>query len=430
MSNLGGVFVRHQRRTPLRRKLTVRRWGAVALAIAAALTAAGCSSGSDNSNSKEKTTQEETATTATTTTTTTTDNAFATEGEGESEAPARPFAADSPWNTAVNHLPADPHSRRLIALAQRRQDIEYFGASGTHIVTRTITAGPYINTRRWSDTIVETSEGVPTKVVCRQQTAYCGDGGSVSVLDIPVDAHPQPQYDGWLTVLDRDSGVAYDLWRARRSPDGGVISYQFMRKWDLNGPGFLPPGTASARGSGLPLFAGVITPADIAAGRIDHALAISLPGPARNKYVQPASTTDGVGSEDSLPEGARIRLRPGVRIPRLSTGVDARATRAIIRALKLYGAIVVDRARVPTLYAQINFDWATPLRNAKGKLIYGNGRELPKALQEIAGQGVPLLRGNEVQWLRFHDFEVVKLPPELNYPSPSGEAPASSTEAP
>ncbi len=77
----------------------------------------------------------------------------------------------------------------------------------------------------------------------------------MSSLQIPSDVDPLPQYDGWFTVLNRRQGVGYDLWRARRSRDGGTISYQFMRKWDLNGPGFLRPGVVSARGSGLPLFA-------------------------------------------------------------------------------------------------------------------------------------------------------------------------------
>ncbi|HUY59062.1 MAG TPA: hypothetical protein VMV16_05085 [Solirubrobacteraceae bacterium] len=334
----------------------------------------------------------------------------------------RPFAAGSPWNTRVDQLPADPSSSRLISLAQQRQDVEYTGSLTPHVVTRTITAGLFINTTRWTDTIVEAGEGVPTSVICRQQMTYCGEGAGVSTLNIPVGVSPKPQFDGWFTVLDRSADTAYDLWRARRGANGRVISYQYMRKWSLTGPGYSPPGVASARGSGLPLFAGVITPQDIQAGTIEHALAISLPGPARGTYVQPASTTDGVGAQASLPEGARIRLRADVRLGRISTGTDARAARAIVRALKLYGAIVVDRARVPTLYAQLNSDWQSPLKNGAGKLIYGDGRELPAALQGIEGQGVPLLRGNEVQSLHLRDFEVVSLPPRLSYPPPGTPA--------
>ena len=48
---------------------------------------------------------------------------------------------------------------------------------------------------------------------------------------------------------------------------------------------------------------------------------------------------------------------------RLDT-VRERSARAIVRALREYGAIVVDRADAPTLYAQSNVDY--------GRLLYGN----------------------------------------------------------
>ncbi|HEY7892381.1 MAG TPA: hypothetical protein VIC05_09260 [Solirubrobacteraceae bacterium] len=385
-----------------------------ALLAAAGLLLAGCSSAA------------KTRTTTSTSAASGTEGAAAAGASGQgvgAQALSRPFASSSPWNTTVSGQPSDPRSQSMVALASQRQDIEYTGGLQPRVTTRTITAGLFINTDRWSDTIAQGAEGVPTSVVCRQQIAYCGDGAHLSTLNIPAAVSPQPQYDGWMTVLEPSAGVAYDLWRARRSSDGHVVSYQYMRRWSLTGSGYAPPGSASARGSGLPLFAGLITPTDIQTGKIEHALAISLPGPARGRYAPPASATDGVGPEASLPEGARIRLRADFELGRLSTGTDARAARAIVRALKLYGAIVVDRARVPTLYAQLNYSWQTPLRDSTGKLIYGNGHELPAALQDINGQGVPLLRGNEVQSLRLSDFEVLSLPGELSYPPPETASP-------
>ena len=103
------------------------------------------------------------------------------------------------------------------------------------------------------------------------------------------------------------------MWRARRV--GDVISYQFIKRWALNGPGYSAPATqdasaaVGARGSGLPLFAGVIQPNELRQGRIDHALAISVPGPAQRIFVQPASVTNGINVTTSLPEGARLRLK-------------------------------------------------------------------------------------------------------------------------
>jgi hypothetical protein len=293
------------------------------------------------------------------------------------------FNALSPWNTAVSSLPADPRSQAMLALAARRPVVaEAPGRQGATGTVDVAAAGLYINTTSWAPTIVSESGGVPTKLFCRQ--VLCGpDSARMSSALIPPDVNPDPRYEGWLTVIDRSDGVAYDLWRARRQADGS-ISYQYAKRWSLNGPGFSKPasadpqGAVAARGSGLPLFAGAILPGELRAGAIHHALAIALPGPARSAYVQPASTTDGVGLEGSLPEGARLRLKPGLRIVGV-TGKQLHYANVVLAALEKYGAIVVDRSTVPTLYAQ-------------------------------RGAVEGLLGGSELRSLRLSDFEVVTLP--------------------
>jgi hypothetical protein len=292
---------------------------------------------------------------------------------GQQTAPL--FNALSPWNTQVAGLPGDPRSRAMLTLA----------APGSSSGSRA--AGVYINSTTWTPTIATEQGGVPTKLFCRQ--ILCGpDASGLTTALIPPGVTPDPRYDGWFTVIDRADGVAYDFWRARRQDDGS-ISYQYVKRWDLNGPGFSKPSSVNAqnataaRGSGLPLFAGVILPGELRSGTIQHALAISIPDPAGFNYVPPASTTDGVGPQGSLPEGARIRLRAGVTLGRLPFGDSRRYAEVVLNALRRYGAIVVDRATVPTLYAQKD---------------------------AVSG----LLAGNELQSLRLSDFEVVRLPGRLS----------------
>jgi hypothetical protein len=315
---------------------------------------------------------------------------------GKADPPALPpfFNALSPWNTAVSALPADPRSQAMLALAaQRPVGAEAPGSQGSTGTVDAGAAGIYINTNAWAPTIVTERGGVPTRLFCRQ--LECGPGAAgLSVALIPPDVNPDPRYEGWLSVIDRADGVAYDLWRARRQADGS-ISYEYAKRWELNGPGFSKPaseepqGAVGARGSGLPLFAGAILPGELRAGAIHHALAIAVPGAARGVYVQPSSTTDGVGSEEGLPEGARLRLKPGVTVTGL-TGARQHYAEVVLAALSKYGAIVVDRSTVPTLYAQ---------RGA------------------VAG----MLSGEELRSLRLSDFEVVRLPPLLHV-SAEGEA--------
>ncbi|HEU4655954.1 MAG TPA: hypothetical protein VFR97_00430 [Capillimicrobium sp.] len=361
----------------------------------------------------------------------------------------RPFSPQSPWNTTVQGMPVDPASDRLIQEAQERVGVT---ERGDFVTTqrRRIDDPLFINTTEWTVPVVDEEGGVPTRVVCRQIPPDCGDGRDVETLLIPPNESPRPQYDGWFTVLNRREGVAYDMWRARRGQAGAAdaISYQFMRKWALNGPGYQRPNSVSARGSGLPLFAGLLLPEEIEAGRIDHALAISVPGPAQRNYVQPASATDGNGRLSSLPEGARIRLRAErydalislptcpanrlrdsegeVRSDCVAPRTNRRAARAILEALRRYGAIVVDRSRTPTLYAKLNADWRQPLRGPDGRLLKADGRTpLPRRLARLRNEATPLLRGNEVQFLRLSDFEVVQLGEVLKFP-PLGATPVAA----
>ncbi|MDT7753849.1 MAG: hypothetical protein QOD96_7511 [Pseudonocardiales bacterium] len=304
---------------------------------------------------------------------------------------ARPFSTGSPWNTPVGGRPTDSRSDAWIASASRR--VAVVAAADEQSVDTTERQAHdlrlYVNTCAWTPVIVGEDGGEPVRFVCRQRD--CGEvAKQVRTLRVPQGQQPFPEFDGWYSVIDQSAKVGYDMWRARRV--GDVISYQFIKRWRLDGPGFsapateAPAGAGGARGSGLPLFAGVIQPDELRRGRIEHALAISVPGPAQRIFTQPASVTNGINVIGSLPEGARLRLKSGVALPRLPGGANRRSAEAIVTALRTYGAIVVDRSITPTLYA----------RRSSG---YGS-----------------LLLGNEVQGIRMSDLEVVQSGELLRFP--------------
>ena len=193
-------------------------------------------------------------------------------------------------------------------------------------------------------------------------------------------------------------------------------------------------------------------PEEIKAGRVEHAIAMSVPGPAQRNYVQPASATDGNGRSTSLPEGARIRLRADryeelLRLPVCGPGrlrdadgqirtdcvpprTNRKAARAILTALRQYGAIVVDRSRTPTMYAQMNADWSQPLRSSDGRYLAADGRTPLSANLQDRDQATPLLRGNEVQFLRLSDFEVLTLGHVFRFPPLNSTDVAAQTFTP
>jgi hypothetical protein len=303
----------------------------------------------------------------------------------------RPFSTSSPWNTPADTRAVDPRSDAWIAGASRRVGV--VAAADQHSVgtaqRRARDLRLYVNTCAWTPAIVGEDGGETVRVICRQRN--CGPvAKQVKTLRVAPGIKPFPEFDGWYSVIDQSAGVGYDLWRARRV--GDVISYQFIKRWLLDGPGFSPPATedpvaaVGARGSGLPLFAGVIQPSELRRGRIEHALAISVPGAAQRIFVQPASVTNGVNVIGSLPEGARLRLKPAYAARTLPRGANRRSAEAVITALRTYGAIVVDRSITPTLYARRSSDYGT------------------------------LLLGNELQGIRLSDLEVVQSGPLLRFP--------------
>ena len=453
---------------------------ALAFGLSAAVVADGCGGGSKTkTTTTTKTvpilvvTGATVATTTTSTTTTTPGTGVTSIGSTSTAGIIRPFADNSPWNTSIEGASVDPNSDRMMRQARERIAVtETTNQNATRTKKKLLNEPLFINEHRWTPVVVDENAGVPTPTQCRQiplppPNDYCGDGWLINSLPVPVGDDPHPEFDGWYTVLDRRAGIEYDFWRARRGTNTTTLSYQFMREWDLNGPGFLVPNEVSARGSGLPYMGGLILPEEIEAGHIDHALAISVPAPAQHFYVQPASSTDGVGQTTSLPEGARIRLKPGVTLRFIQhRSEDTRcadplfgirngrraklcrryqfpsrtnrvAARALITALHVYGAIVVDRARVPTLYAKFNGPWNQRLRDANGNLLDSNGEPFTSGRH----LGTPLLRGNELQGIRLTDFEVVKLPPLHRFPNPNevgtplangavGQVTASSRRAP
>lgn len=273
------------------------------------------------------------------------------------------FSTASAWNRQVTSIATAPNSKRMVRVAAE-----------SPLATRDRTSGRrennnrnlYVNTTGWAPGVYRVGVGSTVKMVCRQ--GQCGRKGDPppSSLVLPADAVPDPGHDGWLVLVDEEAGVAWDLWRARRG--GNTIAYAFARKWRLAGDGSGPlaengtPRAPSLRGSGLPMLGGLIRPIELRSGTIPHALAIAIPNPMAGRFLRPASTTNGLGSIKSVPEGARLRLRASAvarlqRRDELSPGATA-----IVQALMTYGAIVVDRADSPTLYAQRNGDYRTALR--------------------------------------------------------------------
>jgi hypothetical protein len=102
---------------------------------------------------------------------------------------------------------------------------------------------------------------------------------------------------------------------------------------------------SAATGAGLSLLDGLVTPEEVAAGEIPHALTFSTNNACEVKFRSPASKTDGESTrKDCLEQGTRIQLDPSLDLGKLDlTPVE----RAVASALQTYGAYARDNGGVP-----------------------------------------------------------------------------------
>lgn len=157
--------------------------------------------------------------------------------------------------------------------------------------------------------------------------------------------------DNHMVIVDRASGCVTDLWQARREDGRWVASWG--NGLPIDSDGVFERGL-STRGSGFGFLGGVIWPDELASGTIGHALAVAIGGVSDVGPVPPATESDGTSPDpDALPEGARLRLDPGVDLDTLGlTPVE----RTVAEALQRYGAVIADDASEGVQLYAVNAD--------------------------------------------------------------------------
>ncbi|HEV2857181.1 MAG TPA: hypothetical protein VGW80_02125 [Solirubrobacterales bacterium] len=279
--------------------------------------------------------------------------------EGEDGAEARPvadhppryfrfFAKSSFWNTRLEaDQPLDPASEELAGAFAA--EVEAKARQGKH---------PWINTTDYSVPVYKVPEDQPT-VRVRLASPYRAPALQAAWRRVPLppDAEAAEGTDRNLVVYQPASDRLWEFWRFSNE-DGepaaawggaiGEVSRSSGAYSPKAWPGAKPWWGSSA--SSLSIAGGLITFADLRAGRINHALALAIPRVRRGAFASPARRTDGTAAAaTTLPEGAHLRLDPNLD---LSTLGLPPLTLMIARAAKHYGIFVRDRAGVAHFFAQ------------------------------------------------------------------------------
>lgn len=274
--------------------------------------------------------------------------------------PTRLFAPTSIWNAPVrSDSRLDSRSRAFVG--------ELVNLVRLDVAKR---RGPWINTTSYSIPVVT----VPARqrrrrvILDRPETFLQSLRDAFAAVPIPSHARPAAGTDKSLVVWQPSSDTLWEFWKAERRPDGWHARYGGRILRVSTSPGFYNGNDRYWGGSAssLSIAGGLITPEELRAGRINHALAIALPEIKGGQWSWPAQRADGNSSDPySIPEGARFRLDPRLDIAALGL---SRVGRILAEAAQRYGLIVRDRAACVTFYAR---DAGQHRRNPYPKLFDG-----------------------------------------------------------
>ena len=138
-------------------------------------------------------------------------------------------------------------------------------------------------------------------------------------------------------IVDRESCVLYELFAAQwndgdpTAGSGAIFHLEGPSANDLR-----PAGWTSADAAGLPILPGLLTPDEVEAGHVDHAIRFTV-ACTSDRFLWPARHSTSTGAARCPPMGARFRLKSAFDVSSFD-----RDARVILRGMQNYGLIVAD----------------------------------------------------------------------------------------
>jgi hypothetical protein len=139
-------------------------------------------------------------------------------------------------------------------------------------------------------------------------------------------------------IVAPGAGSIWETWLTKLTQNGWEASNG--AKFDLNSNVLRPAGWTSGDAAGLPMFPAVVRYDECQRGMVEHALRIVV-AKTRREYIYPAThyASSIPGTSTNYPAmGQRVRLKSSFVMPESWTIEE----KAVLRALKKYGALVAD----------------------------------------------------------------------------------------
>jgi hypothetical protein len=244
-------------------------------------------------------------------------------GAGPREYSCPIFPASNPINRDISHAPVDPNSASYIASIGLTGHLHPdFGTNPSYGIPYTVVGAH--------------KPKVPIKF-----TEY-GEESNPGPYPIPANAPVEgagEEGDRHVLVLQEGSCKLYELYNAQRDAQRAAGGWDAGSGavFDLRSNALRPNGWTSADAAGLPIFPLLVRYPEVRAGRIDHALRVTVQR-TQAGFIHPATHFASSSTDPSLPPmGLRLRLKASYSL----AGFHGESL-VVLRALKRYGLIVAD----------------------------------------------------------------------------------------
>jgi hypothetical protein len=246
-------------------------------------------------------------------------NATSSKSHSPSEAGCPIFPASNPLNQDISHAPVDPNSANYIASI----------GAGDHLHP------DFGSDPRYGMSYAVVSAHQPKVRIRFTEFGAQSDHGGYPIPDnAPVQSAGEA-VDRHVLVLQAGSCKLYELYRASRSGGGWQAGAGAI--FNLRSNALRPAGWTSADAAGLPIFPLIARYPEVQAGRIDHALRVTVDASQRG-YILPARHFgSGSSNPNDPPMGLRLRLKASFSL----SAFHGQAL-VLLTAMKRYGLIVAD----------------------------------------------------------------------------------------
>ena len=163
----------------------------------------------------------------------------------------------------------------------------------------------------------------------------------------PPNAQPSAGSDSQITIYQPSTNRLWEYWHFNRQRDGWHARWGGAMDDVSNSPGYYTPSAWSglaiwgASATSLPLVAGTMTLAELRAGHIDDALAITIPRPRAGVVAGRHSARMGSAALPSCPKEPTCGSIPHLNIPAMHL---PKIVEMIALAAQRYGIIVRDQS--------------------------------------------------------------------------------------